>query len=63
MSDGLWRASAEEEICRRDGEMVRERGEGWIGNVEVAKSHIQACVTGPGKFPADLVLLKIAGWG
>lgn len=28
VSDGLWRARAEEEICRRDGEMVRERGEG-----------------------------------
>lgn len=39
----------------------RERG--WIGNVKVARSHIQACVTSLGKFPADLVLLKIAEWG
>ncbi|XP_009469836.1 PREDICTED: macrophage colony-stimulating factor 1 [Nipponia nippon] len=40
-----------------------------MGNVEVAESHFQACASrvlatqGTGKFPADLALLKIAGWG
>lgn len=29
-----------EEICWRDGEMVWDKG--WMGSVEVAKSHIQA---------------------